>query len=434
MTTVVRTGSVLPRVASVGVLERLGKRLCRRALSRLAYGRVELVDGGERHVGGVIGEGPQVRVEVRDPGFYAALAFRGSVGVGESYMEGRWACDDIAGLVELMVVNYDVLVGLEGWISKATAPARRAGYWLKRNTRAGSRRNIAAHYDLSNDFFGLWLDESMTYSSGRFAQPGWTLAEAQAEKIDRACRKLELKPGEHLLEIGTGWGSLAVHAAKAYGCRVTTTTLSARQHDSAVRRVREAGLEDRVRVVMTDYRDLRAPEGEGGEAGYDKLVSIEMIEAVGAAYLRTYFEKCSALLKPSGAMLVQAIVIRDQSYEAAKDRVDFLKAYIFPGSFLPSVRAMGDAVAKGTDMRLWHLEEFGPDYARTLREWRGAFWANIEKVRALGYEETFVRMWHFYLCYCEGVFSAGHTGVVQMLLTKPRWRGGGYAGGVGTQS
>lgn len=400
-------------------LERIGRRMCLRAVAALRYGRVEIVDGAERHVGGAGEQGPHVRIVVRDPAFYESVAFRGNVGVGESYMRGEWECDDIAGLMELMVVNYDVLVRLEGWAAKLTAPARRVGYWLKRNTRAGSRRNIAAHYDLSNDFFSVWLDPTMTYSSAIFTRPEASLHEAQLEKIDRACRRLDLRPSDHLLEIGTGWGALAVHAARTYGCRVTTTTLSARQREEAVKRVRGAGLEDRVRVLMTDYRDLRAPAGSGG---YDKLVSVEMIEAVGASFMPGYFKACSDLLRPDGAMLLQAITIRDQAYEAAKNRVDFLKACIFPGSFLPSVRAMTDAVADVTDLRMSHLEEFGQDYARTLSAWRAGFWAGIERVRALGYDETFIRMWHFYLCYCEGVFRSGHTGVVQMLLTKPRWR------------
>lgn len=404
------------RPARLGLTARAGRRLCLVALARLRSGTVELIDGSERHVGGGREPGPRVTVRVLDPRFYSALALGGSVGVGEAYMDGLWECDDIAGLMEVMVLNDGADEGVEGPMSRAAGAARRAASLLQRNSRAGSRRNIRAHYDLSNEFFGAFLDESMTYSSAVFAAPGETLERAQFEKLDRACRRLALRPTDHLLEIGTGWGSMAIHAAREYGCRVTTTTISREQHDLAVRRIDEAGLADRVRVEMTDYRDLSAPAG-----GYDKLVSIEMVEAVGAERLDGYFRACGRLLRPEGAMLLQAIVIRDQHYEGARRRVDFLKKHIFPGSCLLSVSAISSSVARASDMGVSHLEEFGLDYAATLREWRARFWGNIERVRAMGFDERFIRMWHFYLSYCEGVFRSRRTGVVQVLLTGPRW-------------
>jgi cyclopropane-fatty-acyl-phospholipid synthase len=287
-------------------------------------------------------------------------------------------------------------------------------HWLNRNSPDGSRRNIAAHYDLGNDLFALFLDDTMAYSCGVFEREDATLHEAQVAKFERACRRLRLSPSDHLLEIGTGWGGLALHAASRYGCRVTTTTISREQHDWARERIRAAGLSDRVTLLLDDYRDLRGR--------YDKLVSIEMIEAVGHQFLDTYTAQCSRLLEPHGAMLLQAITIRDQLYAEALESVDFIQRYIFPGSFIPSVTAIADSVRRATDMKVFHLEDIGPHYATTLRRWRERFFERIDDVRRLGYSEQFVRMWDFYLCYCEGGFLERQLGDVQMLLTKPRCR------------
>ncbi len=296
----------------------------------------------------------------------------------------------------------------------ATAPLRRMLHWLNRNSPDGSRRNIAAHYDLGNDLFALFLDDTMAYSCGVFEREDATLHEAQVAKFERVCRRLRLSPSDHLLEIGTGWGGFALHAASRYGCRVTTTTISREQHDWARERIRAAGLSDRVTLLLDDYRDLRGR--------YDKLVSIEMIEAVGHQFLDTYTAQCSRLLEPHGAMLLQAITIRDQIYEEALESVDFIQRYIFPGSFIPSVTAIADSVRRATDMKVFHLEDIGPHYATTLRRWRERFFERIDDVRRLGYSEQFVRMWDFYLCYCEGGFLERQLGDVQMLLTKPRCR------------
>ena len=353
-------------------------------------------------------------LEVHDPRFYRALAFGGALGAAQAYMRGWWSCGDLPALCRLAAANMEWMRrGERGW-ARLAAPARNLGHALRRNTRRGSRRNIADHYDLGNDFFRLFLDEEMNYSSAVFPRPHSSLEEASRFKVDRICGKLALGPEDHLLEIGTGWGGFALHAAREYGCRVTTATISRPQRDLARRRAREAGLEGRVEVLLADYRDLR------GE--YDKLVSIEMIEAVGHHYLDTYFGCCARLLKPEGLMLLQAIVIADRAYERARRSVDFIKACIFPGSCIPSVAAIGHSLAAATDMRLVHLEDIGPHYARTLRAWRARFREAGEQVRQLGFDEEFIRMWDFYFCYCIGGFEAGYISDAQMLLARPDHR------------
>lgn len=396
------------------VLEAAGRRLVTLALSRLTGRGVRVID----EQGNVIVEPasgqPVATVRVSDPAFYASVAFGGSIGAAESYMDGAWTTDDLSALIEALTVNLSAMNAIEGPIARLLAPLSSAAYWLDRNTRSGSRRNIVAHYDLGNDFFRLFLDPTMTYSCGIFKDATTTLEQAQVEKIDRACRKLCLRPSDHLLEIGTGWGALAVHAASRYGCRVTTTTISDEQHLLADRRVREAGLADRVTVMKADYRDIR------GE--FDKIVSIEMLEAVGAENFHTYFKSCAGLLRPDGAALIQSIVIRDQFFREAARRVDFLKKYIFPGSCLPSLAAMIESTSRFTDLRVWHVEDIGPHYVRTLQLWRDAFLTQRDAVQALGFDERFIRMWEYYLCYCEGAFRARHVGDVQVLFTKPMCR------------
>ena len=295
------------------------------------------------------------------------------------------------------------------WFTKPLQLLQRT---MQRNTLKGSRRNIAAHYDLGNDLFELFLDKTMMYSCGIFHHDKATLQEASEAKLDRICQKLQLKPTDHVLEIGSGWGGFAIYAASRYGCRITTTTISKEQHGYAGQRIREAGLENRVTLLFDDYREL--------EGSYDKLVSIEMIEAVGHQHFDTYFKKCTDLLKPDGMMLLQSITIADQRYTAAKKSIDYIQRFIFPGGCLPSVAALSDAVARKTDMRIFHMEDIGPHYATTLRLWRERFFANIEKIKQLGYPKSFIRMWHYYLCYCEGGFRQQSIGTVQLLLTKPQ--------------
>jgi len=397
-------------------LQSLGRRLFLEKLAGLREGRLTVVDGAERRVFG--DPDPrcalQATVEILHPQTYADAAFGGTVGAGEAYIRGFWRSEELTDLVRIFVLNRDIMDSLEGGAAFVTAPLRRALHFLNRNSRDGSRRNIAAHYDLGNELFALFLDPTMAYSCAWFEHETSSLEAAQVAKYDRICRKLQLDPSDHLLEIGTGWGGLALHAARNYGCRVTTTTISERQHEWAKEKVSAAGLEDRITLLLDDYRDLTGR--------YDKLVSIEMIEAVGEQFLDTYTAKCSALLEPHGAMLLQAITIQDQVYEQALRSVDFIQRFIFPGSFIPSVTAITDSLRRATDMKVFHLEDIGPHYATTLRHWRERFFARLREVRRLGYPESFVRMWEFYLCYCEGGFIERQLGDVQMLLTKPRCR------------
>lgn len=394
-------------------LDGLAKHAVYQRLAGLAHGQVTLVDGADhRRFGQRSTHCPlSVTLHVHDPRFYSDIAFGGSIGAGEAWMQGYWSVNDLTALVRILLQNREVLDGMETGLARLTAPLQKALHWLNRNTRDGSRRNIAAHYDLGNDFFALFLDSTLMYSSALFTQPTMSLEAAQLARLDHICRKLDLAPRDHLLEIGTGWGGMAIHAAQHYGCRVTTTTISQEQYKLASERVRAAGLEERITVLLKDYRDL--------DGQYDKLVSIEMIEAVGHDFYDTYFGKCGALLKDNGLMLLQAITIADQRYDAARKSVDFIQRYIFPGSCIPSVTAMNVSITRASDLKLAHLEDIGPHYATTLRTWRENFFRHIEAVRALGYPESFIRMWEFYLCYCEGGFEERALGDVHMLLAKP---------------
>lgn len=395
-------------------LDRLARKAVLTRLKNLQHGVVELHDGQDIfRFGQSTDQAPwTVRIEVRHPQFYSDIAFGGSIGAGESYIHQHWQCHDLTRLVQILLLNRPVLDGMDSHFLRWQAPVYTMFHWLNRNTRTGSQRNIQAHYDLGNDLFALFLDETMMYSSGVYPFAAASLYEASVEKIDRICKKLQLSPTDHVLEIGTGWGGFAIHAVQNYGCKVTTTTISREQYLMARKRVQDAGLEDRITLLLEDYRDL--------EGQYDKLVSIEMIEAIGHQYQDTYFQKCSSLLKPDGMMLLQAITIADQRYTEALRSVDFIQRYIFPGSYIPAVSGMADAISRKTDMKIFHLEDIGPHYARTLQQWRERFLDNIDAVRQLGYSEDFIRMWEFYLCYCEGGFLERALGDVQMLLTKPR--------------
>ncbi|NIM52216.1 MAG: methyltransferase domain-containing protein [Gemmatimonadales bacterium] len=391
-------------------LDRLARRALRGQLARLRYGSVELRESGAAQRFGR-GREAAVAITVRDPRFYRAVVLGGHVGAAEAYVAEWWTADDLTALVRLFVRNRAVLDGMEkGW-ARMVQPVRRLWHRSNRNTRRGSRRNIAAHYDLGNDFYSLFLDDTLTYSCGIFESPDSTLREASIAKYDRLCRKLALAPEDHVIEIGTGWGGFALHAARHYGCRVTTTTISREQATLAEQRIRAAGLSGRVTVLREDYRDLRG--------GFDKLVSIEMIEAVGHEYYRTFFEKCASLLVPHGLMALQAITIQDRDYERARREVDFIKRYIFPGSTIPSISVLATA-ASHTDLRIVGLEDITLHYAETLRRWRSNFTTNWPRIRELGFSEQFRRLWEFYFCYCEGGFREGALGDVQLVLAKPR--------------
>jgi len=356
----------------------------------------------------------RVMVTVNHPQFYTEVVFGGSIGAGEAFMGGYWQVSDLTALIRIFLCNRQLLDGMDGGFAWLTIPIQKILHRLSRNTMEGSRRNISAHYDVGNEFFALFLDESLMYSNAIFTENSISLHDAQLARLKHICEKLDLKPTDHLLEIGTGWGGFALYAATHYGCRVTTTTISKKQYNLARQRVAAAGMTDRISILFSDYRDLKGH--------YDKLVSLEMIEAVGHQYFDSYFGKCSELLKPKGMMLLQAITIADQRYETAKRSVDFIKRYIFPGSCIPSVTAMNESITRATDMRLFHLEDIGPHYVRTLRAWRDNLYNNREQIRNLGYSSEFFRMWEFYFCYCEGGFTERVISDVQMVLTKPENR------------
>ncbi|MBX3464974.1 MAG: class I SAM-dependent methyltransferase [Planctomycetes bacterium] len=367
-------------------------------------GRDELL--GDPH--GALGA---IELHVHDPAFWGTLARRGDVGAGEAFVAGLWSTPDLVRLLRLLVRDRDVLLGIDG--SLASLPLRllrRVAHWRRRNHHDGSRRNIADHYDLGDELFAHFLDPSMTYSSAWFAHPGQSLAAAQQEKLRRLCRLVDLAPGDRLLEIGTGWGSLAVCAAGEFGARVTTTTISQNQFEGARRRVQAAGLADRVDLRRQDYRDL--------DGTYDKLLSCEMIEAVGAQFLPTYLRTCAARLRPGGLLGLQAITIRDQHYESARRSVDYIQQHVFPGSFIPSVTAITAAATRQTDLRLVRLEDFGQHYATTLQCWREAIERDQTPFAARDPSGALVRAWQYYFAYCESGFRERHIGVCHLRFER----------------
>lgn len=396
-----------------GMFAKLARKLVLRHLQRVSVGCVNLTDGKfKTRFGQPENEADLVAsIEVLDVSFYADIAFGGSIGAGEAYMQGSWRCEDLVSLIRILVRNRHVLDDMEKGSARLTRPLQKVFHWFNRNTREGARRNISAHYDLGNDFFSIWLDESMMYSSAMFERHDQSLADAQQHRLDVVCEKLELGAGDHVIEIGTGWGAFAIHAAKKYGCRVTTTTISKQQYELAWQRVVAAGLENRIELLLEDYRDL--------EGRYDKLVSIEMIEAIGSDQYETYFSQCSQLLKPGGRMLIQAITIADQQYTYAQRNVDFIQRYIFPGSCLPSLSVMTSTIAKTGDMLVTGVEDIGRHYALTLNHWRRNFFSHIDEIIELGYPDEFVRMWEFYLCYCEGGFLERVISDVHLVAEKP---------------
>jgi cyclopropane-fatty-acyl-phospholipid synthase len=398
---------------NLGLLDHAARKMVHNQLSKIQVGEIIVRENHtEYYFGSVTDDFPvRVTIDVIHPSIYRDVAFGGSSGSGEAYMKGSWVCSDLLGLVRIFLRNRDVLDTMDYGFTRLKAPIHKLIHLFSRNTRAGSRKNISAHYDIGNDLFRLFLDDTMMYSSAYFETADTTLEQAAVAKLDLVCRKLELNTCDHLLEIGTGWGGLAVHAARHYGCRVTTTTISEEQFVLATRKVAEEGLDHLVTVIRQDYRDL--------SGHYDKLVSIEMIEAIGHQYMDTYFRKCCSLLRPDGMMLIQAITIKDQLYRSALNDVDFIKKFIFPGGFLPSVTAMIEAICRTTDMKLFHLQDIGPHYARTLREWRQRFFNRLDEIRELGYSDEFIRLWEYYFCYCEGGFLERDIGTVQMVLTRP---------------
>lgn len=397
--------------AELGALDRaLRARLIER-LRPLRHGRLIIEDAcGRVTLGGAGEAGRCAHVRVDDPALYRALATSGAVGAGESYIRGHWRCDDLVALMRLLVCNRDLLDGLERGSARIGGWLLRAWSALEPNTRRGSRAHIAAHYDLGNEFFGLFLSPDLMYSAALWADDDDTLEAASTRKLDAICASLELSPRDTVIEIGTGWCGFALHAARRYGCHVTTTTISREQHALASERVAAAGLGDRITVLLEDYRDLKGR--------YDKLVSIEMIEAVGARYLETYFATVGSLLKPRGVALLQAITIEDHRYQQALREVDYIKRYVFPGAFIPSVSAMLEAKSRVTDLNLVWFEDFGSSYARTLEAWRKRFLAQRGEVHRLGFDDYFIRLWEFYLAYCEAGFRERSIGVAHLKFAK----------------
>jgi len=354
---------------------------------------------------------PSAIIEVKNPAFYARLLKGGSIAAGEAYMDGWWDSPDLTKLMELMALNLSALDSIESRSSLLSKLTYQVSHWLNRNTVANSEKNIEAHYDLSNELYQTFLDSRMLYSSALFAREDDSLEQAQINKMERLCQQLKLTSTDRVIEIGTGWGAMAIYMAETYGCHVTTTTISEQQYQYAKNAIEEKGLSDKVTLLKKDYRLL---EGE-----YDKLVSIEMIEAVGKQFLTSYIQKCQSLLKRGGLMAIQAITIADQRYDYYSNNVDFIQKYIFPGGFLPSITALTQTTTKHSDLVLRDLFDIGQDYARTLNHWYSRFNNAQDKVLQLGFDQRFVRMWNYYFCYCEGGFLAKSISTVHMTFQRP---------------
>ncbi len=399
-----------------GRIRRPGAGFFARAITRALMGIERgtlIIEDGEASMRFGSGE-PRAKATVRRPSFYRRVALGGTVGAGEAYMDGDWDCDDLVGLMRILLANESTMAKVDGSSTFSAQLGNLFQHLFRRNSRAGSRKNIRAHYDLSNAFFSTFLDQQMMYSSAVYENEGASLEDASVAKLERLCRKLELSPDDHLLEVGSGWGGLAVYAASRFGCRVTTVTISREQFEAAQARVRDAGLSSRVDVLLRDYRDV--------EGQFDKIVSVEMVEAVGHQYLDQYFRVLGRLLRPEGLMVLQAITIEDRRYRQALRSVDFIKKHIFPGSFIPSVSALVSSAAAQSETVLVNLEDIGFDYARTLRAWRCRFEARLPEVAALGFDDAFVRMWRFYLAYCEAGFLERAISDVQMVFAGSRYR------------
>ncbi len=404
-------GSARQRTASSpSALAAWCKRLVTAKLDQVGSGVIVLDDRGHVSRHGDPSQGPEVHIRVLDQRFFARCVTKGTLGFADAYIQGFWTTDDLPGLLRLFVRDINTARKARSGIASAAAVAQRVAHRIRSNTLSGSRSNIAAHYDLGNDLFEAMLDPTMTYSCGIFESPQASLQQASQAKLDTICSKLSLTPADRVVEIGTGWGSFAIHAARHYGCHVTTTTISQEQHDLASERVRAVGLNDRIDLRMTDYRDLQGQ--------YDKLVSIEMIEAVGHNNLGRFFRTCSDLLRPGGEMLLQAISMPDNAYPQYLKNVDFIQQYVFPGSCCPSPGAIAEAIASSSDLKAIHLEDITPHYVRTLRAWRHNFEQNTAGLCSSKYNQQFRLMWEYYLAYCEAGFAEEYIATVQMKLRK----------------
>ena len=410
MTTIAPSRPFTAAPAAPTFLQNRARSLLHRLLEKLDAGQVTLVDDTGRRT---FGADPSLRctITIHDPRTYVSILTGGSVGAGESYIDGYWETDRLTDLVRIIARNQSVLLDLEQQSSLPARLVRRLLHRWRRNDRRGSKRNIIAHYDLGNELYQAFLDETMMYSSAIYPTPESSLDEAARHKLDHICRRLRLGPQDRVLEIGSGWGGFAIHAAGRYGCRVTTTTISDAQYQEAKRRIEQAGLSQRVTLLKQDYRDL--------EGSYDKLVSIEMIEAVGDRYLPAFLAKCMSLIRPDGVMLLQAITIRDQKYGEYLHDVDFIQKHVFPGGCLTTNSRMLEVLARYTDLVVRGIEDFGFDYARTLSDWRSRFLSAFNSLKKHGYDDRFKRLWEFYLCYCEGGFLERSISVVQLVADRP---------------
>ncbi len=402
----------LKKRSKITFLTSIFKNGLKTKLSRLEEGFLTIEDGDEKFYFGDSSSKSRANVFIHSQEFYVLTGSGGALGIAEAYMLGYWTSDDSVMLMRIILKNRSILHSLDNGITKLLSPINKLIHKSRQNTIKGSKENIVAHYDLSNDFYKLWLDPTMTYSCAYFSKPNTKLEDASIEKLDRICRKLKLSEDDNVLEIGTGWGSFSIHAAKNYGCKITTTTISDAQYHYAKKRVAEENLDGKINVLNRDYRTLN------GE--FDKIVSIEMIEAVGYEYISEYFTKVSSLLKPDGLMALQGITYNDHNFDTYKDSVDFIKKYIFPGSCLISISQIIDVVKKKTDLSMIDMEDITRHYVKTLNRWRKNFIEVLPEVKKLGYSQAFINMWEFYFLYCEAGFSERNIGDVQLVFAKSK--------------
>ena len=399
---------------NIGFVDKMAKKLIISFLSDMQSGYLTFEDAnGQFHLGNIQAN-LQAKIVVKDLSCYSKMMLGGSIGAGEAYMQGLWTSPDLTKVIQVLAREQAVLDKLEKRFARFMAIPSWIYHKARKNTQSGSKKNILEHYDLGNDMYEQFLDKEMLYSSAIYPHNNADLDQAQRHKLDMICQRLDLKQGESLLEIGTGWGALAIYAAQNYGAHVTTTTISDAQYDYTKARIEELGLSHQITLLKKDYRDLTGQ--------YDKLVSIEMIEAVGHEYLASFFKTCNKHLAPHGKMLIQAITISDQRYHSYRKGVDFIQRYIFPGGCLPSVSIMTNNLSKKTDMVVTELHDIGQDYAKTLNHWHQRFDDALDKVKKLGYDDTFIRLWTFYFSYCEGAFLERRISTVHLIAAKPDYR------------
>jgi len=395
------------------ILHRLARALVFNQLNKIKIGHIVIIEGDNKFSFGKKDK-LNVTVTVHDPRFYGALAFGGSIGVSEAFMQKFWSASDLTKLIRIMAINQNTMDQLEGLFNIFIKPILKCLHYLNQNSVKGSEINISKHYDLGNEFFSLFLDSTMMYSSAVFKNPQDSLYKGSIHKLETICQSLELTSQDHIVEIGSGWGGFAIYAAQHYGCKVTTTTISKEQYKYVRQKIKDLKLSHKITVLLSDYRHLKGQ--------YDKLVSIEMLEAVGYQYYETYFKVCANLLKPQGLAFIQTITIADQRYEKAKRSVDFIQRYIFPGSCIPSITALQNSMTQSSDLRIYSIHDIGIHYARTLALWREAFFKRLKDIKVLGFDDAFIRMWYFYFSYCEGGFQEKVISDIHLKLVKPGYR------------